>query len=152
MDGYIKSKKTSWVHIFKMSVRPGGTIPLADLYNLYGKRYNIEEKDFVTWLKDVKLKGSIDDWLIIEETLTDTLKEIPNVSEEKEKSLTVPINKMTIHDLMDLPVRKAREVIPGIMDIKLLKFALRELKPLPNKESICRIIDKRIMELSINPH
>jgi hypothetical protein len=152
MDGYIKSKKTSWVHIFKMSVRPGGTIPLADLYNLYGKRYNIAEKDFVTWLKDVKLKGSIDDWLIIEETLTDTLKEIPNVSEEKEKSLTVPINKMTIHDLMDLPVRKAREVIPGIMDIKLLKFALRELKPLPNKESICRIIDKRIMELSINPH
>lgn len=152
MDGYIKSKKTSWVHIFKMSVRPGGTIPLADLYNLYGKRYNIAEKDFVTWLKDVKLKGSIDDWLIIEETLTDTLKEIPNVSEEKEKSLTVPINKMTIHDLMDLPVRKAREVVPGIMDIKLLKFALRELKPLPNKESICRIIDKRIMELSINPH
>ena len=151
MDGYIKSKKTSWVHIFKMSVRPGGTVPLADLYNLYGKRHNIDEKDFVKWLKEVKLRGSVDDWLIVEETLPDTPKEVINVSDERETSLSVPINKMTIHDVMGLSVRKARDIVPGIMDVKLLKFALRELKPLPNKESLCRIIDKRIMELNINP-
>ena len=151
MEGYIKSKKTSWVHIFKMSVRPGGTVPLADLYNLYGKRHNIEEKDFVKWLKEVKLRGSVDDWIIVEETLSDIPKEVKNTSETSEDSLNVPINKMTIHDVMGLSVRKAREIIPGIMDVKLLKFALRELKPLPNKESLCRIIDKRIMELNINP-
>ena len=94
----------------------------------------------------------MDDWLIVEETLSDTPKESPIIIEEKEASISVPINKMTIHDVMGLSVRKAREIIPGIMDVKLLKFALRELKPLPNKESLCRIIDKRIMELNINPH
>jgi len=154
MDGYIKSKKTSWVHIFKMSVRPGGTVPLADLYNLYGKKHNIDEKDFVKWLKEVKLRGSADDWLIVEETLPEKSKEIQNISQaidSSSSSLDVPISKMTIHDVMGLSVRKAREIIPGIMDIKLLKFALRELKPLPNKESLCRIIDKRIMELNMNP-
>ena len=151
MDGYIKSKKTSWIHIFKMSVRPGGTIPLADLYNVYGKRHNIAEEDFVKWLKEVKLRGSVDDWLIVEETLSETPKEVSAIVEDKE-TLSVPINKMTIHDIMGLSVRKAREIIPGVMDVKLLKFALRELKPLPNKESLCRIIDKRIMELNINPH
>lgn len=152
MDGYIKSKKTSWIHIFKMSVRPGGVVPLSDLYNLYGKKHNIEEKDFVKWLKEVKLRGSVDDWLIVEETLSDVPKEVNNITESKDDSLNVPINKMSIHDIMGLSVRKAREIIPGVMDVKLLKFALRELKPLPNKESLCRIIDKRIMELSINPH
>lgn len=152
MDGYIKSKKTSWIHIFKMSVRPGGVVPLSDLYNLYGKKHNIEEKDFVKWLKEVKLRGSVDDWLIVEETLSDVPKEVNNITESKDDSLNVPINKMSIHDIMGLSVRKAREIIPGVMDVKLLKFALRELKPLPNKESLCRIIDKRIMELNINPH
>ena len=155
MDGYIKSKKTGWIHIFKMSIKPGGKVPLNDLYNMYGKRHNIAEKDFVKWLKDVKLRGSQDDWLIVEETLDDSkkdVKEIPPVSEETTTSSdAVPINKMTIHDIMNLPVRKAREVIPSVMDTNLLKFALRELKPLPNKESLCRIIDKRIMELSMNP-
>lgn len=152
MDGYIKSKKTSWIHIFKMSVRPGGVVPLSDLYNLYGKKHNIEEKDFVKWLKEVKLRGSVDDWLIVEETLSDVPKEVNNITESKDDSLNVPVNKMSIHDIMGLSVRKAREIIPGVMDVKLLKFALRELKPLPNKESLCRIIDKRIMELNINPH
>ena len=152
MDGYIKSKKTSWIHIFKMSVRPGGVVPLSDLYNLYGKKHNIEEKDFVKWLKEVKLRGSVDDWLVVEETLSDVPKEVNNITESKDDSLNVPINKMSIHDIMGLSVRKAREIIPGVMDVKLLKFALRELKPLPNKESLCRIIDKRIMELNINPH
>lgn len=151
MDGYIKSKKTSWVHIFKMSVRPGGTVPLADLYNLYGKKHNIDEKDFVKWLREVKLRGSADDWLIVEETLSEKSKELQNVAQATDTSLSVPINKMTIHDIMGLSVRKAREIIPGIMDIKLLKFALRELKPLPNKESLCRVIDKRVMELNMNP-
>ena len=55
MEGYIKSKKTSWVHIFKMSVRPGGKIPLQELYDLYGKQHGIEEKDFVKWLKNKRL-------------------------------------------------------------------------------------------------
>ena len=43
MEGYIKSKKTSWVHIFKMSIRPGGEVPLQELYDMYGKKHNIEE-------------------------------------------------------------------------------------------------------------
>jgi len=155
MKGYIKSKKTAWVHIFKMSVRPGGKVPLDELYTLYGKRHNISEKDFVKWLREVKLRGTADDWIIVEEEdipVEPAVKEPSTVKYETNGAGDVVASKMSVQDVMNLPVRKAREIIPGIMDIKLLKFALRECKPLPNKESLCRIIDKRVMELSMHPN
>lgn len=153
MDGYIQSKKTSWVHIFKMSIRPGGKIPLADLYEMYGKKHSIAEKDFIDWLKNVKLKGKIDDWLIVEKAPDYSSEEV--VVEDKEEYVTdnrgdVVARKMSVEDIVELPVRKAREVIPRVMDEKLLRYALQEAKPKPNKDSLCRILEKRITELKSN--
>ena len=66
MEGYLKSKSNYWKHAFKKKIRPGGKVSLNDLYNLYGKKYSIEEGDeFVSWLKDVKLKSTMDQWEII---------------------------------------------------------------------------------------
>ncbi len=154
MEGYIKSKKTAWVHIFKMSIRPGGKIPLQELYDIYGKKYGIEEKDFVKWLKEVKLKGKLDQWQIVEEDSNYTSEE--NVSKkvnteefETNNKGDVVARKMSVDDVINLPVRKAREVIPTIMDEKLLKYSLQSAKTRPGKDSLCRILEKRISELSI---
>jgi len=153
MEGYIKSKKTSWVHIFKMSIRPGGEVPLQELYDMYGKKHNIEEKDFVTWLKNVKLKGKLDQWQIVEQD-SDYVSEVVSPKSEDVKYETntkgdVVARKMTIEDVIALPVRKARDIIPTIMDEKLLKYSLQAAKPKPGKESLCRILEKRIGELRL---
>jgi len=153
MEGYIKSKKTSWVHIFKMSIRPGGEVPLQELYDMYGKKHNIEEKDFVTWLKNVKLKGKLDQWQIVEQD-SDYVAEVvaPKSEDVKYETNTkgdVVARKMTIEDVIALPVRKARDIIPTIMDEKLLKYSLQAAKPKPGKESLCRILEKRIGELRL---
>jgi len=156
MKGYIKSRMKTWKHIFKMSVRPGGVIQLEDLYKLYGKKHNISEDAFIDWLKNVKLKGNFDDWLIVEEEdLSDVtsveVEATPNSYEINNKG-DIVLSKLSVKEVMDLPVRKAREVIPAIQDVKLLKFALRECSPLPGKESLCRILNKRILELGMHPH
>ena len=157
MKGYLMSKAKTWKHIFKMNIRPGGKVSLDELYEVYGKKYDIAEDNFIEWLKAVKLKGKLEEWLIVPESedLSDVSQETTIIKEGSFETNTrgeIVASKMSVKDIMDLPVRKAREVIPTIMDAKLLKFALRELKPLPNKESLCRILDRRIAELSMNPH
>lgn len=157
MKGYIQSRMTSWQHIFKMSVRPGEKIPLDTLYNMYGKKYDIKESDFIEWLKSVKLKGRQDKWSIVEHDANYTSEDVKTKEEKKSKPSfetntkgEVIASKMSVADVISLPVRQAREKIPLIMDAKLLKYALMEARPLPNKESLCRIIEKRLNELSLH--
>ena len=54
---------------------------------------------------------------------------------------------MTVEDVVELSVRPAREILPKISDIKLLKYALQEAYPRGGKESLCRLLHKRIKEL-----
>lgn len=153
MEGYLKNLSASWKHIFKRSVRPGGKIPLKELYDVYGKKHNIKEgKAFVTWLNEVKLKNMTDSWEVStlstttpEELTSSTIK----VESSEEDVLEKSVKSLTVEDIVLLPVRKAREIIPNIMDNKLLKYALQEARPRSNKESLCRILEKRINELQI---
>lgn len=154
MKGYIKSRMTSWQHIFKMSVRPGEEIPLETLYDMYGKKHGIKEGDFTDWLKNVKLKGQQDKWVIVEHDTDYVEKEVtqkkPKSAYETNTKGEIVASKMSVSDVINLPVRAAREKIPSIMDAKLLKYALMEARPLPNKESLCRLIEKRLNELSLH--
>ncbi len=150
MEGYIKSLSSGWKHIFKRAVRPGGKIPLIELYDVYGKKYNLSADDeFINWLKEVKLKGSEDAWEVIllnEESPVD-LKEEVNVKLEKEEGVVK--KELTVESIVELPVRKAREILPEVMDKALLKYALQEARPRANKDSLCRILEKRINELQL---
>jgi len=141
------------MHIFKMSVRPGEKIPLDTLYNMYGKKHGIKEKDFTKWIIDVKLKGQADKWSVVE-TDADYVSEEDTLAPKKEFNTNtkgeVVANKMSVEDVIGLPVRRAREVVPSIMDVKLLKYALVEARPRSNKESLCRILEKRINELALH--
>ncbi len=152
MKGYIQSRMTSYMHIFKMSVRPGEKIPLDTLYNMYGKKHKIKEKDFTAWIKEVKLKGQTDNWTVVETDAEYVSETVPEPKKEFNTNTKgeVVVNKMSVEEVVGLPVRRARELIPSIMDVKLLKYALVEARPRPNKESLIRIIEKRVNELSLH--
>ena len=151
MEGYIRSLSPNWRHIFKRAVRPGGTIPLEDLYESYGKK-------FIDWLKEVKLRNEVDSWEISminekapkkeKKAKTEKEEQIDDAASKTEKSTRIA-NQLTIEDIVELPVRKAREIIPNITDLKLLKYALKEAKPRANKDSLCRILEKRIKDVEI---
>lgn len=149
MEGYIKSLSSGWKHIFKRAIRPGGKIPLEELYDVYGKKYKLSpDKEFINWLKDVKLKGAEDSWeiILLNEEAPEELKEEVVV---KEKNKTIVKKELDVEAVVSLPVRKAREILPEIMDKSLLKYALQEASPRANKESLCRLLQKRINELDL---
>jgi hypothetical protein len=54
---------------------------------------------------------------------------------------------MEMEDIVNLTVRKAREVIPEMSDLKTLRIALRDASKMANRDSLCRILRKRVQEL-----
>jgi hypothetical protein len=57
MKGYVKNKTHLWRHAMKRSIGPGQQVPLDELYEQYGKKYDIQPgADFVQWLSSVKLR------------------------------------------------------------------------------------------------
>ena len=80
------------------------------------------------------------------------------VKEEEDKKINKPSsssnpmvrNKMQVEDIVNLTVRKARDVLKNVNDLKLLKYSLAEARQLSNKDSLCREIDKRIKQLHIS--
>ena len=180
MEGYLKSKSNFWKHVFKKQIRPGGKIALDDLYDIYGKKHSLKQgDDFINWLKEVKLKSTIDQWEIIlqddvvpedlsaevdvnvssntaveKEPIKASINDKSVEQKDVEKVVTdedaeKAIRNYNVEDIVQLSVRKVRDIITEISDIKLLKYALQEAKPRPNKESLCRILEKRISELEI---
>lgn len=162
MNGYIKNKSVSWVHCMKRNIRPGGQVSLSSLYEQYGKKHDLPEgEEFVQWLRDVKLKDE-KRWEIVftEDRETEDIveEEVVSVEEKKtvnvvetpkgNKSSAINIHDMTVQDVVNLTVRPAREIIPQIMDINLLKYALQEANQLAGKDSLCQIIRKRIDTMS----
>ena len=153
MEGYVKNISAEWAYAMKRSIRPGGEIPLGELFEQYGKKYDMEPDDkFVDWLQTIKLKNA-DRWKIVydfkEEHVT---KNIPVKEQVKEPSShTTPMvgKKMQVEDIVTLTVRKAREVLPKVNDLGLLKFSLSEARQLTGKDSLCRLLHKRVGELQL---
>jgi len=154
MEGYIKNVSAEWAYAMKRSVRPGGEIPLRELFEQYGVKYDMEPNDdFVDWLQSIKLKNS-DRWKIVYDFGEGhVVKNIPLREQVKEPSShTTPMvsKKLQVEDLVNLTVRKAREILPKINDLGLLKFSLSEARQLTGKDSLCRLLHKRVSELQIS--
>ncbi len=74
---------------------------------------------------------------------------VPEPNKSRGDNVAPVVTKdIEISDIVGLSVRKAREIIPGIFDIQLLKYAEKEAKQLTGKDSLCIILRKRIQELS----
>lgn len=156
MKGYVKNISREWAYAMKRSVRPGGEIPLTELFEQYGKKYDMEPDDsFIDWLQSVKLKNA-DRWQIVydfKDSKTDDVK--PSVIEEEKQSVSqtatpMVAKKMQVEDVVNLTVRKAREVLPKVTDLGLLKYSLAEARQMAGKDSLCRLLHKRVRELQIS--
>jgi len=154
MKGYVINKSAVYTHAMKRSIGPGGKIDLGELYEQYGIKHGINEgEEFVAWLREVKLKDR-DKWQIIVEDGKPKTKEVtPDEAEKTKTQLSdnvapmVSSSKHTVKDVVLLSVRKARDVIPTITDINLLKYALQEANQLAGKDTLCIILRKRIREI-----
>jgi hypothetical protein len=165
MKGYIENVSPGWRHALKRTVGPGSRIQLKDLYEQYGRKHDLKAgNEFVEWLRSIKLKDE-KVWKVVYDVSSKKLKSNSKASgtsvvkDEKQKTVevsdqgvfgvtpTVSTTKMEINDIVALSVRKAREVVPEITDIKLLKYAKQEANQRPGKDSLCNILRKRIQEL-----
>lgn len=166
MNGYVKNMTHLWAHTMKRTVGPGQTIPLDDLYEQYGKRHDLKKgKEFVEWLQEVKLRDK-NKWQIFTEDNKPVKASSPEENQEEKtvqganvvktdksrgENVAPHVTKeMTVEDVVELSVRKAREVIPSIQDIQLLKYAEKQANQRTGKDSLRRILMKRIQELSIS--
>ena len=151
MNGYLINRGPMWLHAMKRAIGPGAKVPLTELYDQYGPKHELEKgQEFVEWLKNVKLQGS-DNWHVEsaqEAEAAEVQEETPAEIEERRIDITkVNPKDMEIAEVVNLSVRQAREVIPHVVDLKLLKYSMSEARPRPGKESLCRILRKRIREL-----
>jgi hypothetical protein len=156
MNGYVKNKTHNWVHAMKRVIGPGIKISLSELYKQYGEKHGIHDGEpFVQWLREVKLKDR-DKWEITLINENDNLKDENTVEELEAIANTIHDNvapmvprKMEVGEIVELSVRKARELLPKITDLNLLKYSLAEANPRAGKDSLCNILRKRIKELQI---
>ena len=147
MKGYVKNKSAAWTHALKRAIGPGAKIPLEELYLQYGEKHGIPEGEaFVSWLREVKLRDKTR-WDIVLNPVEVPVEPEAEVKKEKEFVSKTSIKKITIEEIVGLSVRKARAIIPEITDIKLLKYALQEANPRAGKDSLCKLLRKRIAEL-----
>jgi hypothetical protein len=167
MEGYIQNKLSNWTHALKRSIGPGATIPLDEVYTQYGAKHNLSEgEEFVNWLRDVKLKDT-SRWGIVYTGETTTEKSVENEETKKAVEESEDVRKrrmgmvappvstsnsvkvMEIADIVELSVRRAREVVTSITDIKLLKYALQEANQRAGKDSLCLVLRRRIKDLEL---
>ncbi len=152
MNGHVKNKSMTWRHAMKRSVGPGQQIPLDELFEQYGSKHGLQEGEpFVEWLRTVKLKDR-GTWEVVFVDGTEKEAQVEEVVEEKQKhDLVVPLVKkeMEVSDIVGMSVRKAREGLKKITNIKLLKYALNEANQLANKDTLVIMIRKRVQELEI---
>jgi len=155
MEGFVKNISKEWAYAMKRSVRPGGEIPLVELFEQYGKKYDMEPGDeFINWLQEIKLKDS-GKWQVVYDFNDPTLKKEPEIKVKVNRqsvSHTTPMvaKKMQVEDVVNLTVRKARDVLPKVTDLVLLKYSLSEARQMADKDSLCRLLHKRVRELQIS--
>ena len=167
MKGHVRNTTHLWAHAMKRAIGPGAKVSLQELYEQYGKKHDLKPgEEFIRWLQDVKLRDR-DRWQIFDENgnlfgSVSTKTEKKESKDDEKTSNVVVVDKsrgenvappvvknMEIADVIALSVRKAREVVPDILDIQLLKYAVKEANQLTGKDSLCVILRKRIQELEV---
>lgn len=169
MNGYVKNMTHLWSHTMKRTVGPGAKIPLDEIYEQYGKRHNLKKgNEFIKWLEEVKLRDR-NKWRIFTEDDKPYAEVSPGIELKEQEQVTVQgsnvvktdksrgenvapvvLTEMSIDEVVGLSVRQAREVIPKIQDIQLLKYSEKTASQRTGKDSLRRILMKRIQELSIS--
>lgn len=155
MKGYIVNTTPVWLHALKRAIGPGGKVTLSELYEQYGVKHSLNEgQEFIEWLSNVKLRDRNKWQIITEDDVVETPKETKN---SKSKAATpagtnvAPMvgDSMSVNDIIELSVRQARETLPKVKDLKLLRYSLQEANQRAGKDSLCKLIRNRIKEIQI---
>jgi len=168
MDGFVRNISNTWRHALKRSVAPGQKINLDVLYEEYGMKHGIKKgKDFVEWMRAVKLKDA-GTWEIFftnkkskaakteaSAQPTEAPIEVKSEPEEvvdakKQADNVAPFvtdDNKEIMDIVKLSVRKAREVLPTIASSALLTQAHAIARTQSGKDTLTNLIKKRLDEL-----
>lgn len=159
MNGFVMNVTPTWKHAMKRAVSPCGKIPLDELFEQYGKNYELTEgTEFVQWLRDVKLRDHNTWSIVFSETgggaadEVETLKEntVQKPSRMADNVAPIVLKEAVVADVVTLSVRKAKDVLPKIHDYNLLKYALQEARQLSGKDTLCIMLRKRIEELELS--
>lgn len=152
MNGYVKNKTSTWRHAMKRTIGPGHQIPLDELFEQYGEKHDLKEGEpFVGWLRDIKLKDKSVWEVIFTDGVEKDVQKEDTIKKRQKNDLVVPLVKKDIEvsDVVNMSVRRAREDLKKITNINLLKYALGEANQLANKDTLVRMLRKRISELEI---
>ena len=157
MNGYVMNTTPGWTHAMKRSVGPGQKIPLDELFEQYGVKHDLNEgEDFANWLRTVKLKDNkkwrvvLEDNEITPQGKVEYAPEQPKEFKKGSDMVAPPVpTKMTVSDIVGLSVRQARETLPKVTDLTLLKYAFQEANQMAGKDSLCKVLRKRIRDLNI---
>jgi len=142
----------SWCHAMKRSVGPGHQIPLDELFEQYGVKHGLDEgRPFVEWLRNIKLVDASVWEIVYNENVAADAQAEKETKQRQANEMVVPLVKkgLEISDVVKMSVRTARVELKKITDIKLLKYALQEANQLAHKDSLVRMIRKRVQELEI---
>ena len=148
MDGYIKNKTSMWTHALKRNIGPGQKVSLDELYEQYGEKHDIEEGPlFVKWLRSIKLSDKQVWGIVYNEEGTEPQK----ADDSQETPVAVPLVKkdIEIEDVISWSVREARDKLKKFTDLKTLKYSLLQANQLANKDTLCRMLRKKISELEM---
>jgi hypothetical protein len=152
MKGYVINTSPRWIHAMKRTIGPGQRIDLSELYEQYGVKHDLPDSpEFVEWLKSVKLRDN-KKWKFVvdEEVIAKANNEEKKEAKQSPQNITPFVTtKPSVQDVVEMSVRVARENLPRIHDLNLLKYALQEANQLAGKDSLCKIIRKRIRDLQI---
>lgn len=166
MKGYVMNKSNIWMHAMKRAIGPGQKVELDELFEQYGAKHDLAEgEEFAQWLRSVKLKDA-NKWSVVLEDgskekadvesgdKVEKVKEVASPEKRRNSEVSTAVappvpDKMGVADVVELSVRRGREVLPKIMDLKLLKYAYEEARQRAGKDSLCREIRKRIRALEI---
>jgi len=156
MEGYIRNKSPLWRHALKRSVGPNEKISLDELYKNYGVKHDIPEgKPFVDWIREIKLRDR-DVWEVMYKETNTNIEISPSDSQskviEKENKPVAPFVKteLTADELVELSVRNLKGQLDKITDLKILKYALSKASQLQDKDTVCKMLRKRIQMLELS--
>ena len=111
--------------------------------------------EFIEWLQNIKLKGT-DKWKVVYDFKESIPSQKQSVVEKQvitsKGSHVTPMvaKKMQVEDIVNLTVRNAREILPKVTDLGLLRYSLSEARQMSDKDTLCRLLHKRVRELQIS--
>jgi len=151
MNGYIRNRTPVYKHALKRAIGPGSTVSLDELHEQYGKKHDIPKgEQFARWLREVKLQDSVI-WEIVCDDAQILNSNLRKEEKSKQPDNVVPmvVKNITIEDVVAFSVKKGREELPKIVDVKLLTYALKQANGMANKDTLCIMLRKRLKELEI---